>query len=303
MILNIPTDMLRTLVAVVDHKSFTKAAMSLGVTQPAVSAQIKRLQIVLGVDIFAKDVAGIVLTPSGDAVVTYARRMLSINDQIVKIVSREPAEDVIRIGLTGDFFSGSITEALAKFRKQWPNRNFKLFVAHGPDLLQRLRAGELDIAVTFTPTKPERDARLHWTEEMIWARGRTLAEPLPEVVPLVARDDHWMNYGLAVAALDKVGRSYEFTLTAPTILALLSAVNNGLGLLPFARRRIGATNLVICQDKSLPKLPEIVCSLCVREAADSKMLDDLAHLIADVVKPGSESVELEKLPEFGQQRR
>ena len=46
--LNIPTDLLRTLLAVVDMRSFTKAAQMIGVTQPAVSAQIKRLQYLLG---------------------------------------------------------------------------------------------------------------------------------------------------------------------------------------------------------------------------------------------------------------
>jgi DNA-binding transcriptional LysR family regulator len=45
---NIPTELLRTFVAVVDMRSFTRAAQSLGITQPAVSAQVKRLQQLLG---------------------------------------------------------------------------------------------------------------------------------------------------------------------------------------------------------------------------------------------------------------
>src|ERR1039458_8263963 len=79
---NIPTDLLRTLVAVVDLRSFTKAAASLGVTQPAVSAQIKRLQFLLGGDLFDRSVQGVSLTPQGELVVSYARRLLSINDQV-----------------------------------------------------------------------------------------------------------------------------------------------------------------------------------------------------------------------------
>jgi DNA-binding transcriptional LysR family regulator len=302
MLINIPTEMLRTLVAVVDHKSFTKAAMVLGVTQPAVSAQIKRLQIVLGTNVFAKDVAGIVLTPTGDAVVTYARRLLSINDQIVKLSSREPNEVSIKIGITGDYFSASITEALARFRKRWPGRNFKLYLGTNIELLQQLRAGDLDIVVSFTPEKPERDARYHWTEELTWVRGATTPEPLPDVVPLVARSDHWLNHGLAVAALEKIGRNYEFTFTAPTVRALVSAVSAGFGIMPFAKRRLETTDLVLVQDRSLPKLPDVVCSICVRESAEGGMLDDLAQAVADVIKPTAED-QVARTSEFAQARR
>ena len=56
--LNIPTDLLRTLTTVVDLSSFTKAAKALGVTQPAVSAQIKRLQSLLGYDLLDKRAPG-----------------------------------------------------------------------------------------------------------------------------------------------------------------------------------------------------------------------------------------------------
>ena len=74
---NIPTELLRTLIAVVDVRSFTRAAQSLGVTQPAVSAQIKRLQMMLGGDLFDKSAPGVTLTPKGESVVNYARRLLS----------------------------------------------------------------------------------------------------------------------------------------------------------------------------------------------------------------------------------
>jgi DNA-binding transcriptional LysR family regulator len=59
---NIPTDLLRTLIAVVDLRSFTKAAASVGVTQPAVSAQIKRLQLLIGGDLLDRSTPGVSLT-------------------------------------------------------------------------------------------------------------------------------------------------------------------------------------------------------------------------------------------------
>src|ERR671910_774498 len=96
---NIPTELLRTLVAVVDLRSFTKAAQMLGITQPAVSAQIKRLQYLLGVDVFDKSAPGVTLTAKGEVVVNYARRMLAINDQIVQLALPRAANSPLRIGI------------------------------------------------------------------------------------------------------------------------------------------------------------------------------------------------------------
>ena len=72
---NIPTDLLRTLVAVVDLRSYTKAANSLGVTQPAVSAQIKRLQQLIGADVFERGGQGVALTSRGERVVARKHRL------------------------------------------------------------------------------------------------------------------------------------------------------------------------------------------------------------------------------------
>ncbi|HWM49635.1 MAG TPA: LysR family transcriptional regulator [Xanthobacteraceae bacterium] len=285
--INIPTELLRTLVAVVDHRSFTKAANMLGVTQPAVSAQIKRLQALLGAEVFDKHAPGVALTQPGEAVVTYARRLLALNDQILRVAAPAPVTRRLRIGITGDYFSPYLPRALLNFRKRWPYRKFQMTAGSNGQLLHDLRAGELDVVVLLTMDKPERDARHHWTEEMVWGRGASMSDPVEDPVPLVTRGDDWMNHNIAVNALEKAGRSYEFTLITPTILSLISAVRNGLGVMPFARRRILSTDLVICSEDVMPKLPDLVSSIYVSEAGDSEVLNALADEIAEVIRAPS----------------
>ena len=84
---NIPTDLLRTFVLVVEQRSFTRAAKAQGMTQPAISAQIRRLQSLLGIELFDKSAPGVALTPMGQHVIESARRLLSVNDHIVQIAS------------------------------------------------------------------------------------------------------------------------------------------------------------------------------------------------------------------------
>ena len=144
---NIPTDLLRTLVAVVDLRSFTKAAASLGVTQPAVSAQIKRLQFLLGGDLFDRSAQGVSLTPQGEMVVGYARRLLSINDQIVRLGGASPRPElVIRVGTPSDYRRLDRCPArLARFRERWPDVRFIVRTDYYEPLVRELRSGDLDL--------------------------------------------------------------------------------------------------------------------------------------------------------------
>src|SRR5947209_16359198 len=80
---NIPTDFLRTFVTICELGSFTKAAHRFGLTQPAVSAQIRKLELMIGGGLIERKSPGIGLTDRGTEVLKFARRMLSINDQII----------------------------------------------------------------------------------------------------------------------------------------------------------------------------------------------------------------------------
>src|SRR5262245_9356407 len=183
---NIPTELLRTLVAVVDLRSFTKAAQSLGVTQPAVSAQVKRLQGLLGTDLLDKSAPGVSLTSAGELVLNYARRLLSINDQILHLAAPRLTAKTLRIGATGDFTAAEISLALACFRARRPDLRFVVHSAPIDGLLRDLREGDLDVAVWVSSTGPAIEARHYWTEEVVWVRAASTQLDPNQPIPLVS---------------------------------------------------------------------------------------------------------------------
>jgi DNA-binding transcriptional LysR family regulator len=277
---NIPTDLLRTLIAVVDLRSFTKAAASLGLTQPAVSAQIKRLQFLLGGDLFDRRVQGVSLTANGEMVVSYARRLLAINDQIVHLGGGAPRPElVIRVGTSSDYVTAILPGALAGFRARWPDIRFIVRTNNNDPLLRDLRSGELDVVVGLSPTSST-DAYRSWVEEVIWVRGMTTKLDRERPVPLVTYGEPCAYHRLAAVALNDAGLPWEAVFTGPSIACLSSAVAAGLGVMAMARRIATDVGMSIWEDAPLPKLPELHCGLYVREGGARAAYLQLADAIA-----------------------
>jgi DNA-binding transcriptional LysR family regulator len=283
--INIPTELLRTLIAVVDLRSFTKAAQQLGVTQPAVSAQLKRLQILLEGDILDKSAPGVSLTPMGELVVNYARRMLSINDQILELSAPRDQVQTIRIAVPGDFAAPYLPAVLAKFRRQWPQVRFSVKCGAFDAMLRDLRQGDLDILVGLTTSGPSHDARYHWIEEMAWVRGRTTSVDLNEPIPLISYGEICAFHRAALMALSQAGLDHDLVFVGSSISALSAAVSAGLGIMAYARSRITNDDMVIWDNGPLPPLNDLFSSIYLRDGGDQEALEQVAAALADVLKP------------------
>ncbi|HLA19850.1 MAG TPA: LysR family transcriptional regulator [Pseudolabrys sp.] len=283
---NIPTDLLRTLVAVVDLRSFTKAAASLGVTQPAVSAQIKRLQLLLGGELFDRSSQGISLTAQGEMVVCYARRLLSINDQIVDIgeTGTRP-ELVIRVGTPSDSVASMLPNVLARFRARWPDVRFIVRTAFYDSLLRELRSGEIDLYVGLSMNPPP-DARHSWVEEVVWVRGTASRFEHDRPVPLVSHGDRSIYHRLAVTALTAAGLEWEDVFTGPSMTSLDGAVAAGLGIMAVTRRRANDFGMLVWDDAPLPKLPDLYSGIYVREGGARAAYEELADQVAEAINAG-----------------
>lgn len=286
---NIPTDLLRTLVTVVDLRSFTKAAQSLGVTQPAVSAQIKRLQTMLSGDLFDRAAPGIALTRHGEAVVAHARRLLAINDEILSSTKADNTRKRIRIGLPGDLSGPLLPWTLAKFRTRWPDYNFQTMSGAAPAMLRDLREGNIDIVIALSHEEPT-DARHKWSDQLVWVRSdATKVDSQAQVpVPMVAFSEECMCFRAGTKALREAGRSHRLVMMSGTVLTLAAGVDAGLGTLVMTRGRVRMTQLKRWDDAPLPKLPELHVGIYVREGADTKPLNDLADDLAPLLRPKPE---------------
>ena len=277
---NIPTELLRTLVTVVDLRSFTKAAHCLGMTQPAVSAQIKRLQVLLGGELLDKSAPGVALTPKGEAVVQHARRLLSVNDQIIDMATPR-FRSGLRIGISDEAQSAMLASVLGACRRGAPG-SFE--IQGSGDLFRDLSQGELDLVIALGEIGAGAEARHCWTESLVWVCAPGLAFNRAGPVPLVLAGDTGEITRLATDALNRSGTEWEPACRVPSCLGGAAAVAAGLGI-AVTLHRFTPAEVVSCDDPRLPRLPELTCGIYLREGAGEARVSQLADLLADALRP------------------
>jgi DNA-binding transcriptional LysR family regulator len=151
---------LEVFVAVARGKSFTHAARLLGYTQSAVSRQIAVLERDLHADLFDRLSRGVELTDQGRALLPHAEAMLDRLTTAQRDLDslREPGGGRLRLGAFPTAVAALVPRALAAFRTAYPQAELSLVEGLTPGLLDRLTAGEVDLAVVSAPPDRPLDA-------------------------------------------------------------------------------------------------------------------------------------------------
>jgi DNA-binding transcriptional LysR family regulator len=273
--------LLRTLVLIVDLRSYTQAAHAMNVTQPAVSAQIKRLQTLLGEELFDKSAPGVTLTMKGEVVVNYARRMLAINDQIVEAVERSRPVDYLRVGIPSDYFEGLILEVIAGFRRAHPEMRVHISADASESLLRDLRRGDFDLVVAASDEEQATGARKTWREENAWVAASRSVFEAAGPVPLAVLGENGQARRLSVAAFEQAGQPYEIVYVGRSFFGMIEAVASGLAVTCWSKRLLRATGLEVFDSAlRLPRIADLHGGVHLREGLDGPMVQELADSIA-----------------------
>ncbi len=274
---NLDLTALRSFIAVADAGGVTRASGFLNLTQSAVSMQIKRLEDMLGVELLDRSGRQVALTAAGELLLGYARKMLSLNDEVMGRLTRDPHEGEVVLGVPHDIVYPVIPQVLQHFARSFPRMKVTLLSSFTRVLKAQFGRGECDIILT--------------TEDALDAGGITLAElPLVWVGapggvawkgrPLKLAYEHNCIFRQGVqAALDRAGIPWQMAVESDSTRTIEASVSADLAVHtvlagsepPYVER--------ISHGGTLPELKRMKVNLYVADPAHSPAVLEMAAMI------------------------
>lgn len=247
-------DLLRAFVAVADFRSFTRAAAMLNRTQSAISMQIKRLEERSGTVLFHRTRALVDLTPAGEGLLGYARRILVLNGEAISKIRECRIEGVVRLGVMENYASWVIPPLLSSFVAAYPHINVEVDAGLTTGMLDHL--GEsLDLLIALHP-EGQGDGEFLRQEKATWAASASYAvddfQPLP--VALYPQGCLFRKWG--IDALDAARRNWRLTFVSQSHAAVASIAAQGLAVTIVMEGYAPYYNLrPLSERDGLPRLP------------------------------------------------
>jgi DNA-binding transcriptional LysR family regulator len=244
-------ELLKAFVAVADKCSFTRAATMLNRTQSAVSMQIKRLEDRLGVVLLHRSKSHVDLSPAGEDLLGYARRILTLNDEAIARLGERKITGLVRLGVMDDYGSAVMPPLLADFMAEHPAIHVEMET--GLTATMPAQLGEAyDLVIAMHP-EGHNEGEFLRREQAVWAVGAERIEasdPLP--VALYPRGCLFRDW--AMAALDDAKRPWRLAFVSRSA-AVEQIAAQGLAVTVVKAGTFPARLRPLSEQDGMPPLP------------------------------------------------
>ncbi|MGB3243064.1 MAG: LysR family transcriptional regulator [Sulfitobacter sp.] len=275
---NLDLTTLRSFVAVADAGGVTRAAGFLHLTQSAVSMQLKRLEEALDLNLMDRSGRTIALTPSGEQLLTYARRMVALNDEVISRLTDQAFEGEITLGVPHDIVYPAIPLVLKQFTASFPRVKVQLEASHTRVLKDQFAKGACDLILT-TETSPDAGAETLAVKKLCWVGGPGGTAWRNQRPLRLAFGRLCVFRGVATGALDRAGMPWEIGVETDSDRAIEAAVAADLAV----HAMIDGTEPPYLEQVDhggvLPELPSQQINLYGAEKSVGEVHDTLASLL------------------------
>ncbi len=151
MAVNLPIEVLRSFVAIIETGSMLLATERVFVTQSALSLQMRRLEEIVRRPLFNRQGRKLRLTPAGEHLLGVARQILELNDRVLASLQGQALSGAVGIGMNQDFADLLLPGVLNEFVITHPEIQLQVRVGGSQELLEALKARQLDVVVCVRP--------------------------------------------------------------------------------------------------------------------------------------------------------
>ncbi|APV48909.1 hypothetical protein BWI17_03945 [Betaproteobacteria bacterium GR16-43] len=279
---NLEIDLLRSFAAVADTGSFTAGAELVARTQSAVSVQVKRLEEIVGRRVFERTSRSLALTPEGETLLGYARRILALNDESVRRIASPPVAGEIRLGITEYFVPNELPTLLARFAAAHPGVHLEVRMGLSRDLRGELARKELD-AVIVRLTPRER-ANAIWSEPQVWVAHEAFEVAPGAVLPLALLRAPCMLRQHALESMKRLKRPCKVAFSGSSMVSVQAAVSAGIGVSIVPRSSVAAGMRVLPNGRNYPDAGRLDIGVLRGSGARVEIVDALERVAAQALR-------------------
>jgi DNA-binding transcriptional LysR family regulator len=248
-------DVLRTFVAIADTGNFSTAAEAVLRTPSAVSMQIKKLEEQLRTTLFLRDARSVSLTPHGEMLLTYARRMIALSNEAVSRFVMPELSGVVRVGAADDIAERLLPSILKDFAGKFPGIMVDVTVDMSMKLRRRMEEQRLDLAlVNYSAQNDMAPGEVVYKDRLVWAGAKCGSAHLRDPLPISIWEDGCIWRQVAVEGLEQMKRPYRIAYLSANTMAQRAAVVSDLAIAPFPRSYITEDMAVLGVKEGLPEL-------------------------------------------------
>jgi DNA-binding transcriptional LysR family regulator len=276
---NLDLTALRSFVTVAETGGVTKAAQQLHLTQSAVSMQLKRLEESLAQPLLDRSGRGVTLTNQGEQLLSYGRRMLVLNDEVMARMTDDAFEGEVRFGVPADIVYPNIPKILQRFDRAYPRVRVNLFSSYTRKLKAMIDSGDLDLILT-TEDECGPQGETISMQHLVWvgAPGGTAfrGRPLRLAFERACLFRPWVQ-----RALDERGIAWEMAVDTNATRTVEASVSADLAVHAMLECAISPYLEPIAHGGALPDLPSTRVNMYRAASAKGALVDALEEMVRD----------------------
>ena len=278
------SDLMRSFLAVADAGSVTLAAERLFRTQGAVSLQIRRLEENLGQPLFTRQARGVDLTPRGEQLVPYARRVVALLNEASVALRDKPLVGPVRVGIPDEYSGSVLPRALAAFDERHEGVQVSVRVVHSSAQIAALEADEIDLGVIHDWAYVL-EGEVLCIDPTVWVTSVTHAQHLRRPLPVAVYFHSDWSRDYAEAGLDQQGIDWRAAWACDMAGGFRVAVMNGMAVAPLSRSAIPPGCRELTAEDGFPIVDSARVVLRRNPRGTSPAVEGLATMLREAFLP------------------